>query len=605
MMPKRRFRTEPTAAPHAVQRAILPAVHGRTLVFALCVSCTGVVQGGAAGGDNPGDGLGSPRTPAQTGTNTGGGSGTVVSTGGTGGGPPVVLPPTVDNPKLCQDVAPFSSPIRRLTRSEYDATITSLLGDASHPSRDFAVETSGTGFDTATDAAVVNDGIATQYVSAANGLAKNAAANMAMILGCDTTAKGEDPCAKDFIARFGRRAFRRPLAADEQLRWEGFYSANKTSFGFAPAVEQVLRAFLMSPHFLYRVEMGQGIDPQTKQTRLSSYEMATRLSYLFWGTMPDEELLAAADKGALSQPAQIVAQAQRLLSHPSGGRVFRDFYSQWMKLDRLDSLSRGANFTPALAAAMREETATYFDRMIREKGARWSDLMTSPTTWVNADLAAIYGITGVTGTAFREVTRPADRHRGFLTQPALLTMQSDPGNSASAIHRGVFLRKHIMCDPVPPPPADVVIPNIPPENPMLTARQQLENKTQTGEPCRTCHSRINPPGYAFGKFDQVGRFRDTDANNRPIDTTGTLVGSDVDGAFTGHTDLVDRLARSDRAQACVVTEWFRYTMARTETTDDDCRIKQWQDAFVSSKGSVTALLSKIVTSNSFLFKETP
>ncbi len=566
------------------------------LSLGLYASCTGAVEGGLTGG--PSGDISGPMVKPGT------GSPDTTGTAGTGTKPPgtgVVLPPVVDS-KVCKDTAPFSSPIRRLTRSEYDATIIALLGDASKPSRDFAVETGLTGFDTAVDAVVVNDGIASQYVEASKGLAKKAVANMPTLLGCDVTAKSEDVCARDFIGRFGRRAFRRPLLADEQQRFEMFYSTSKASYGFAPAIEMVLRTFLMSPSFLYRVEIGAGVDTQTKQTRLTAYEMATRLSYFLWGTMPDDELFAAAEKGALAQPAQVLAQAQRMISHVNGGRVFRDFYSQWIKLDRLESMSRGAVFTPALAASMREETTTFFDRMIRERGATWPELMTSPTSYVNADVAAVYGLSGVTGPAFREVTRQADRHRGFLTQPSLMTLLSDTGNSASAIHRGVFMRKHIMCVPVPPPPVGID-PKIPAENATLTSRQQLENKTQTVDPCQVCHKMINPPGYAFGKFDQIGRFRDNDAAGRPIDTTGNLIGTDVDGAFSGHSELIDKLARSPGAQVCAVTEWFRYSMARTESDDDDCRVKQLVDAFSASKGSVTALLSKIVTSNAFMFKE--
>ncbi len=546
---------------------VLPCV---LILGALPVACVGRIEGVVAGGDSSsGGGAGRFGEPDLAGT--GAGPGTELGEAGEAGPCQIAPTPTVT--------------LRRLTGREYDNTVADLLGDRSNPARAFAPEGGSTGFDTAIDGVLINEGVAEQYANAAKTLAATAVANLPALLACNTAALGETTCARQFIARFGRRAFRRGLTIDEQARYQGYYALQRQTATFARAIELTTRALLNAPQFLYRVELG------------ASAEVATRLSYFLWGTTPSDELLTLAESGGLATEEQVRVQAERMFAHDNGARVIKNFVGQWLALDRLDGLVRGQSYTPAVATALRQETETYFDRLVRERDADWRQLMTSEISFVNPEVAALYGLAGITGPEFREVARLPTRHRGFLTMPAILTLQAFP-NEASPIHRGVFLREHILCEPHTPPPPNIDV-QIPPADATRTGRQQLEAKTQQVSPCSACHDRINPPGFAFDHFDQLGRWRDTDGQKRPLDTTGMLMGTDVDGPFEDQVALIDRLASSENAAACFVTQWFRYGFARREA-DNDCALRGLTEAFAAADGNVAALIARLVTSAEFL-----
>jgi hypothetical protein len=580
-------------------RGIVPAPLAIALLAPL--ACVGAIVGEGAGpGEDPGGAIAGGRNGAQglPGAGPGATPGAGGPTAGAPGAPATGAPAT---PASCAPGARGpAAGLRRLTRREYDNTVADLLGDRSSPARAFAPEGGTTGFDTAADGVTLSDAVVEQYVEAARVVARTAVKNVPALLACDVAARGEDACARAFIARFGRRAFRRPLTPEEVSRYEGFYASSKAAHGFAAALELTLRAFLVAPQFLYRIEIGAGPGSRPGQIRLAPHELATRLSYLFWATTPDEALLQAAEAGQLGTPPQVAAQARRLLGHAHGGRLLRDFHVQWLGLEGLATLDRGPRYAPALGAVMRGEAETYFDEMIRARGAGFADLMTSPLGFANADLAAIYGVAGVAGGEPREITRPAARHRGFLTLAAFLTAQALP-SEGSPIVRGKFLREELLCEPHLVPPPDVN-PVIPPPDAQKTARQQLEERTQAVEPCRTCHVRINVPGFAFGRFDQTGRWREADERGRPIDVAGALVGTDVDGSFSGHTELVERLARSRQVMGCVATHWFRYVSGRREDDADACLRAELAEAFAASRGDVRVLVERLVTSDVFLSK---
>jgi hypothetical protein len=209
-------------------------------------------------------------------------------------------------------------------------------------------------------------------------------------------------------------------------------------------------------------------------------------------------------------------------------------------------------------------------------------------------------VPGPADASWREVARQADRHRGFLTQPAFLTLQAVPTGS-SPIHRGEAIRTALLCGPPlrPPPNTDT---NVPAPDASRTARQRLEEKTQTVEPCKSCHLAINPIGFAFDRFDQLGRFRDKDEQGRPIDTSGALVATDVDGPFASQADLIDRLAGSAAVEDCVVTQWVRYALARRESDADACLRTELAQTFRASGGDLRALVLGLVTSSAFTSK---
>jgi hypothetical protein len=490
---------------------------------------------------------------------------------------------------------PGPAPMRRLTRWEYNNTVADLLGDTTAPASSFVPEAGQFGFDNAAAGATLSDVVVEQFESAARELAANAVTDLPALLACDVATTGEDDCAARFIEHFGRRVFRRPLAEDELARYRTLYDTTKESYGFEKAIELVLSGMLQSPHFLYRIEIENSAAGAVVPVR--SYEMATRLSYFLWGTAPDEALLDAAENGELETPADVAREARRMIEHDHGTRAVKNFFGQWAKLRDLPLIERDeAIFPGETPALMQEELDRYVEDVFRATGT-WKAMMTEPATFLNEELASYYGIEGVTGDWQRVELDPA-RYPGILTRGGLLAVLGHP-DQPSPVLRGKFIREQIFCDPPPPPPCDADT-TLPPIDPEATARQQLEQKT-SGDACIGCHSFLNPPGFAFDHFDQVGKWRETD-HGLEIDTTGDLVMTDVDGEFEGHVDLIERFAESAEAESCMTTHWFRYAYGRGVTEADTCTQEDLSAMFAESGGDLRELMVSLTQTKAFLFR---
>ncbi len=500
---------------------------------------------------------------------------------------------------MCKaSITPGPAPMRRLTRWEYNNTVADLLGDVSNPADQFVPEAVQLGFDNNADGATLSAVLISQQEDAAGRLASAAVAKLSTLLGCDSAAKGEEICATEFIARFGRRALRHTLDAAERARYLAFYKQERASGSYAETIEQIVRAMLISPYFLYRPEFG-GTPLDSKGARpLSDHELASRLSYLFWGSMPDDLLLDAADANELSTPRQLQFQAERLLSHARGQNSIKNFYGQWASLSQLASTTRDKSYTPQLASLQQQETEAFVDEIVREGDGRWATMLTAPLSFQSDTLTAFYGLSG----GSKELTRVAldpKRHSGLLTQGSLMTLLAHPGQT-SPVLRGKFLLERILCL-APPPPPDNVDTTVPAPDPNVSARKQLEQKTQTVAPCMGCHNIINPPGFAFDNFDAMGRWRDTEDNNMAIDASGELLGTDVDGPFTDHVSLARRIADSKTSRECVVTEWFRYAYGRDHGDVDTCTVDELRASFEASKGDIRQLLLSLAQTESFRY----
>jgi hypothetical protein len=521
-----------------------------------------------------------------TGTITEPGSGEVDGPGGT-------------NPAsaACKQWSAGPSPMRRLTRWEYDNTVHDLLGDTTRPGSKFVPEAEQFGFDNNAAGATLNQLVVQQYEEAARTLVENAMTDPTALLGCDPAAQGEDTCAHAFIRSFGRRAFRRPLGSEEIARFESFYAANKAAHGFTDAVGMVARAMLQSPSFLYRLEIGTAEPTSNGALPLTPFETASRLSYLLWGSMPDEELLLAAESGQLSTPEQVGEQARRMLNAEHGARALKNFYVQWLGIEEIEQLDRaGTDLDVNVAKLLRQETETFVDEVVRKGDGKLSTLLTSPVSYRNGALASYYGEPGPTTDTFQQVALDPSRHSGLLTHGSLMATLAHPG-LPSAVLRGQFVLDKLLCSPVPPPPDDVD--TTPPTTDATgTAREKLEAKT-ANEPCNNCHSKLNPPGFAFEHFDETGRWRDLD-HGLPIDASGTLIDTDVDGAFADHVELAKKLQSSAEVRSCVVLGWFRYAYGLTQ--DDACSEAQLETVFEKSDGNVRELLIALTQTPAFLYR---
>jgi len=533
-------------------------------------------------------------------------TGVVMSPGhsGTGGNGPA----TGTTSPLCQTGAgpsPGPSYVRRLTRLEYSNTVRDLLGDTSGVADHFPAEEIRLGFDNNASALTVSPVLAEQYLLAAETIATNAVeASWSRLVPCDPAGPaGADACATQFIATFGEAAYRRPLDADDTAALTAAFTAGAAT-DFKTGVRLVIETALQSPRFLYRVEFGALPAGAQTVVKLDDWEMASRLSYLLWHTMPDAELMAGARLGSLSSPENIIAEAQRMLLDPRAHTVVADFNAQWLRLGEIGAIEKDAavfpRFSPSIAGLMREEIDRFLDDAIwNPDGGDLATLFTAPYTFVNGALATYYGVPGVTGTAFVKTPVDGVTRGGLLTQGGLLSLLGK-ANQTSPVHRGKFVREQLLCTELPPPPANLTIK--PPDlSTTLTTRQRFEQHAADGS-CSTCHRLMDPIGLGFESFDGAGLYRDTE-NGQPVDDSGQLTDSDVDGPFHGVVELGGKLAASSQVRACVAAKWFRYGYGRGETDADGCSLASIEARFAGGGYKVRDLLAALVETDAFLYRQ--
>jgi len=522
---------------------------------------------------------------------------------GTGGNGPT----TGTTSPLCQaGTAPSPGPsyVRRLTRLEYSNTVRDLLGDTSGVAANFPAEEIRLGFDNNAQALTVSPVLAEQYLLAAETIATNAVeVNWSRLLPCDPAGPaGADACAKQFIAVFGEGAYRRPLDADDMAALTAAFAAGAAT-DFKTGIRLVIETALQSPRFLYRVEFGAPAAAGEGVVKLDDWEMASRLSYLLWHTMPDAALSAAARAGALSAPEDVAAQASRMLMDPRAHAVMTDFNAQWLRLGEVAAIEKDVNvfprFSPTIAGLMREELDRFLEDAVWDPdGGDLTTLFTAPYTFVNGALAGYYGLPGVTGTAFVKTPVDGAFRGGLLTQGGLLSLLGK-ANQTSPVHRGKFVREQLLCTDLPPPPANLTIK--PPDlSATLTTRQRFEQHAADAS-CAGCHHLMDPIGLGFERFDGAGVYRDTE-NGQPVDDSGQVTESDVDGPFHGAVELGGKLAASSQVRACVVAKWFRYGYGRGETDADGCSLASIQARFAGGGYKVRDLLAALAETDAFLYR---
>jgi hypothetical protein len=514
-----------------------------------------------------------------------------------------VVPPGLE-PQSCEGgPAPGDAPIRRMTRFEYNNTVRDLLGDATNPADGFGAEEEALGFNNNAANLVTSSALAEKYMVAAEGISERATTPLSNVVGCDPTAAGEEPCAREFIDEFGKRAFRRPLTVEEADMFFGLWQVGRVETDFTVGVQLVIQAALQSPPFLYRVEFGVPPEGGAQVAQLDGWETASRLSYLLWGSMPDDELFAAAEAGELSTKDQIAAQARRMLDDPKARDAVANFHQQWLDYDRIANVGKDAGLFPdwssAVGQLMREETRAFVDHVVFAGEGSFQALLTAPYSFMNEELAAFYGVSGVSGDEYRKVDLDATQRAGLLTIGTLLTINAH-SNQTSPVHRGKLVREQLLCDLMPPPPPDVMI-TVPEPDPESTAKERFAEHS-ANPACSGCHVLMDPIGFGFENYDAIARFRTKD-NGQTIDASGELSQSDIDGPFDGAVDLASRLAGSQQVQSCYAQQWFRYAYGRGETSGDACTL-EWLDArFDDSGGDVKELLVALTQTDAFFYRK--
>lgn len=519
---------------------------------------------------------------------------------------PEVPEPPAEEECAGDGIDPGPALIRRLTRAEYDRTVRDLLGDDSRPARGFAPEEEMLGFDNNAASLQVTPLHAEQFMEAAEALAARAVEDLEALLPCDPGEIGADACARQFVRAFGRRAWRRPLSDAEAERLTALFAVAAESGdegAFARGARMVIEALLQSPYFLYRIEIGEPVPDRPGLRKLDGFEIASRLSYLIWGSMPDDALLTAADAGELSTADQVAAQARRMMADPKARDGLLAFFDQWLRLDEVRAIDRDPMYFPDWRAGWRtlwyEETRRFLEHLLWSGEATLGDLLAASYTFVNGPLAEFYGIEGVEGPEWVKVALDPARRAGLLTQASVLALTSKP-NTTSPVFRGLFVRDRLLCTPLPPPPADLVV--VPPDpDPELTTRERYREHSQN-EACAGCHRLIDPVGFGFEHFDALGRWRDTE-NGRPIDATGELLATlDADGPFDGAAELSRRLAASEHVQRCVTRQFFRFAFGRGETPADRCAIEALFRDYAESDQDFLVLVERLVRTDAFRYR---
>jgi hypothetical protein len=372
----------------------------------------------------------------------------------------------------------------------------------------------------------------------------------------------EEPCARQIVETLATRAFRRPVDVEQTSALMSFYELGRAKGSFDDGIEMALRRILASPEFVFRFERDPADVAPGGIYRIDDLELASRLAFFVWSSIPDDELLRLASEDRLREPAVLRRQARRMLDDPRSAALVENFAGQWLYLRNLASKGGSVEFFPDfddnLRQAFRTETEMFFDSIVRED-RNVVDLLTADYTFVDERLARHYGIRGVYGSHFRRVQHTNEARRGLLGQASILMVTSYP-NRTSPVQRGVWVLENIVGAPIPTPP-----PNVPEleesashESAPLTLRAQME--LHTSRPfCAGCHKIMDPVGFALENFDAVGRWRDKE-HGVPVDTIARLVdGREIDGATGLRTAL---LTYSDRFVHTVTEKLMTYALGR-------------------------------------------
>lgn len=573
-----------------MERLTRSLLAGASVAFGLSLGCSSSPSGGAAAGSpsNPmGSASGSGAT-SSAGSSSGGGSAAM-------GGTPVGTIPA-NPPKN-----PGYLVVRRLNRPEYNNTVADLLGTKLKPADGFPGDDLGAEFDTVGSALSLPPEYVVGYEGAATTLIDDLfadATRQKTVVTCDV-AVGGDTCAQTILSAFARRAWRRPLTASEAQGLMAPIAAAKTLGATAvDGLKAALTGVLMSPYFLYKLELDDN-PLAAAARRLNPYELATRLSYSLWSSMPDAALSAAADAGQLVTDEQLTAQVNRLLDDPRADTLLDNFTAKWLDFAGLESHEVASEqfpkFTPALAASMKGEARRFMQEFLRNP-IKVSGLFDARFTFVDATLANFYGLTragGGNATDFVKVDTTGTDRQGLLTLGAFLTTTAY-ANRTSPVRRGEYVFRRLLCDEVPPPPADV--PQLSEMDiPGQTLRQRLEAH-RANPACSNCHNLMDPIGFGLENYDGIGAYRTLDSGVA-VDSKGTL----PDGTtFTGAVALGGILAKDARLPRCVTEKFMTFAIGRLLDQPDD---GQWLDYLSGhanlADGSLRSVIRTVLLSEAY------
>ncbi len=502
------------------------------------------------------------------------------------------------------DASLANARIWRLTDQEYVNVVRQVFGVSINPevsSPQVAVETVNTA-----DSAGVNAANASNYQASARVAAGQMVQNLATLMPCGT-ATPDTTCVEQFIRTSVGRAYRRPLAEAEVSELLALYTlglADSPNVG----VRLVLETVLQSANFVWRTEIGNGASSPAVGTKvtLTPFEVASAVSFFLQGSAPDDALWAKAQDGSLLAAGVLTQEVDRLLAQADVRNNLTQDATMWLGLGRLKSRPKDAalfpEFTPTASDALMKSGELFLaDTMWN---GQLTDLFNSKKIFLNQELAALYGVAGVTGTELTPVAvTTAERSAGLLSQPVVLAAHASPSES-DVVHRGLFVFRSLVCGATIPRPAAAAVREALAALPADSTQKEFANFRAQNPACQGCHSQFDPFGLAQERYDALGRFQDTNAKGQPIDETATIInmGPGIDGPVAGTTDLAQRLVTARRVADCAVTNLSTIALGQDTKQDMSCALRTVQDSFAAS-GSFPELFRALLASPGFATRD--
>ena len=500
----------------------------------------------------------------------------------------------------CPGEALSPAPLRRLTRFEYQNAVSDVFGSELPIEDLFPRDEVALGFDNQAGTLGTTDLHVEGYLEAATTLAEWLVAEPARLTAISGCSGESAECLSALADALGRRLLRRPLSqAELDASVEG--ADVTTPEGFSDRAVWTVATLLQSPEFLYRFERASA--DGSNEAFASPWVLASRLSFLMWGSVPDQGLLDAAASNALASRADVEREARRLVADDRARRGLLHFYLQWLKLSDFSLVDKDpllfTRWNDELKVDLGRETRRFLEAVLWEDDARFETLMTAPYTFADAVLSDFYELP-IDNPDETELVRkdfgPGVPRRGLLTHASILSAQAK-ANQTDPIHRGKFVRTQFFCtEPQPPPPDLVVSPPV--LDPRKTTRERFADH-RADDACAGCHDMLDPVGLIFEHYDAIGRYRETE-NGAPVDATGYLSETDVSGEIDGVPELASRLAESGEVRRCVIKQWFRFTFGRGETEADACTLDKLEQVFLKTHGDLGELLVALTQTDPFL-----
>jgi hypothetical protein len=495
--------------------------------------------------------------------------------------------------------------VRRLTAIEIRNSAEDLFGHA--PTTSFPTEAVPHAFQNRFESLGVSVAVAEALQAGAEEVAAQAASRLSSLVECGGTSS-ESACAEKWIREQGELVYRRALNTDDIAHLLEVYTEARALTDHGRALQTVVEAMLQSPHFLFRTELGDPRDAGQGALRLTPDEHASALSFYLWAGPPDRALLSAARAGELNEPEARSALISRLTSDPRARRSLRAFFMDWFEARTVGDAGLSTETYPELddnlAASLLRGAEALVDHAAWQQSGGLQALLTPSTRFVEPASAAVLGLS-VTGAGAPTAVPATGDYAGLLSEPAFLATHSRP-SSFSPVFLGHFVRSKLLCQTLPPPPND--IPALPEGGVGLSDRERFAQH-QSDPACSGCHELMDPIGFAFERYDALGRAVEQDPSGAPLTGAGRLTSSDVDGEFSGPRELAEKLIGSTQARDCYLAHLMEYALGR-EVSDASARLQIDEAALAAARDGLApgdvglvAAFGEIAASDALFLRE--